>query len=66
MSEALPPRRNRLQRKRQLNCPTSPREFVVVGGGIAGVCCAQELARLNEGSKVTIISSTDMIKEVLV
>jgi len=28
---------------------------VVIGGGVAGVCCAQELARLHLGSRVILI-----------
>ena len=37
-------------------------EFVVIGGGIAGVSCAQELARIHS-RKILIISSTDALKE---
>ena len=47
--------------------------FVVIGGGIAGVCCCKELLRLlklNEiGSRdnlplICLISSAEIIKEV--
>lgn len=49
--------------------PGSPRvtRYVIIGGGIAGVCCAQEVARLNatdETVEVLIISATDLLKEV--
>jgi hypothetical protein len=49
--------------------PGSPRmtRYVIIGGGIAGVCCAQEVARLNatdETAEVLIISATDLLKEV--
>ena len=37
--------------------------LVVIGGGIAGVCCAQELVRLSH-DKVTLISSSDTLVEV--
>jgi L-2-hydroxyglutarate oxidase LhgO len=37
---------------------------VVVGGGIAGVSCAQELARLNPESQVLLISAKDTVIEV--
>lgn len=50
-------------------------DFVVIGGGIAGVCCAQELARLYhpiEGSpienhdrvRIGLVSSTQTLAEV--
>ncbi len=38
--------------------------FVVVGGGIAGVCCAQELARLHEEEEILLISGSDVLIEV--
>ena len=41
----------------------SLKRYVVIGGGIAGVCCAQELARLKVGV-VTIISDSDTLVEV--
>ena len=43
------------------------KRYVVIGGGIAGVCCAQEVARLHatdEVVEVLIISATDLLKEV--
>jgi glycine/D-amino acid oxidase-like deaminating enzyme len=40
-------------------------DFVVVGGGIAGVSCAQELARvLPEDKCIAILSATDVLKAV--
>lgn len=40
-------------------------DFVVVGGGIAGVSCAQELARvLPEDKSIAILSATDVLKAV--
>lgn len=38
--------------------------YVVIGGGIAGVSCAQELARLIPHGSVTLISATEVLKEV--
>lgn len=41
--------------------------YVVIGGGIAGVCCAQEVARLNatdETVEVLLISAAELLKEV--
>lgn len=40
-------------------------DFVIVGGGIAGVSCAKELARLvNENKSIAIVSATDVLKAV--
>ncbi len=38
--------------------------FVVIGGGIAGVCCCQELCRLNPQTQILLVSTTDCLKEV--
>lgn len=38
--------------------------FVVIGGGIAGVSCAQELALLCPTANVTIISESTTVVEV--
>lgn len=38
--------------------------FVVVGGGIAGVSCAQELSRLAPDAPITLISASPVIKGV--
>eukprot|EP00878_Enallax_costatus_P027476 GHUV01029593.1.p1 GENE.GHUV01029593.1~~GHUV01029593.1.p1 ORF type:complete len:145 (+),score=18.13 GHUV01029593.1:225-659(+) len=37
---------------------------VVIGGGIAGVCCVEELCRLQPSHKVTLISSSTVLKGV--
>jgi glycine/D-amino acid oxidase-like deaminating enzyme len=37
--------------------------YVVIGGGIAGVCCAQELSRIGNGH-VVIISASETLVEV--
>ena len=37
---------------------------VVVGAGVAGVCCAEELARQRPHDRVTLVSSDDAIKAV--
>lgn len=39
-------------------------KFVVVGGGIAGVCCAQELARLHPKQQIVLITASDNVTEV--
>ncbi len=36
---------------------------VVVGGGISGVCCAQELARLNPNEEIVIVTATETLLE---
>ena len=36
--------------------------FVVVGGGIAGVCCAEELCRICPNCSVTLISASFQLK----
>ena len=38
--------------------------FLIIGGGIAGISCAQELARLNPDDIIILISASDTIKEV--
>lgn len=38
--------------------------YVVVGGGISGVICAQEIARLKAQSRVTILSEAETVAEV--
>jgi hypothetical protein len=41
--------------------------YVVIGGGIAGVSCAKEIARLklkDEDSQVILITATELLKEV--
>jgi len=37
---------------------------VVIGGGVAGVCCAQELARLHPQSRIILICEGSTIVEV--
>ncbi|XP_003744240.1 pyridine nucleotide-disulfide oxidoreductase domain-containing protein 1 [Galendromus occidentalis] len=39
-------------------------DFAVVGGGIAGVTCAQQLCFLNTGKSVTLISAAPVLKVV--
>ena len=38
--------------------------LVVIGGGIAGVTCAQELGRLNPDRQIILVSSSDTLKDV--
>ena len=69
---ALPPRKSRrskLQAERAATInnadedhATVPR-FCVIGGGIAGVCCAQELSRLNPTEQIVLVSATDCLRE---
>ncbi len=37
-------------------------KLVVLGGGVAGVCCAQELCRLRPQAAVTLISADATVK----
>ena len=39
-------------------------DFVVVGGGVAGVCCAQTLAETNTEAKITLVTAKDVVKLV--
>jgi glycine/D-amino acid oxidase-like deaminating enzyme len=39
-------------------------QFVVIGGGIAGVTCAEELARLSPDDHVLLISASESLKGV--
>ncbi len=46
-----------------------PPRLVIIGGGIAGVCCAQELARLTQSPnshEVVLITTADYVMEVSV
>jgi cation diffusion facilitator CzcD-associated flavoprotein CzcO len=39
--------------------------FVVIGGGIAGVCCAQELSRLlGDDEPIALVSASSTVMEV--
>ena len=38
--------------------------FLVIGGGIAGVTCAEYLSMLCPEQKITLITATDVIKSV--
>ena len=38
--------------------------YLVLGGGIAGVCCAEELSRLSKSSDSVILVSSDNILKV--
>ena len=62
----LPPRRKRVRKSGSSHwsaaSPPSPR-LVVVGGGIAGVCCAQELARVFSDLTITLVTVGDVLKE---
>lgn len=37
---------------------------LVIGGGISGVCCAQELARLNPSEEIILITAAETLLEV--
>jgi glycine/D-amino acid oxidase-like deaminating enzyme len=39
--------------------------LVVIGGGISGVCCAKELARLHPDEVIVLISASDVLIEVI-
>ncbi|RYG95891.1 FAD-binding oxidoreductase [archaeon] len=43
-------------------------KYVIIGGGIAGVCCAEELARMigspGKASQICIISASDLLLQV--
>jgi hypothetical protein len=44
------------------------RSYVVLGGGIAGVCCAQELARIhqkNPSARIILVTASEVLKEVI-
>lgn len=44
--------------------------IAIIGGGISGVCCAQELTRLSTQSnyriRILLISASDTLKEVMI
>ena len=39
--------------------------IVVIGGGVAGVSCAKELARISSDNAITLISATETLVEVI-
>lgn len=43
---------------------TPMHRVVVVGGGIAGVSCAQECARIDPDSEVLLLSASESLKDV--
>ena len=64
---ALPRRVLKHRSPQYIASPAATKRYIVIGGGIAGVCCAQELARLNaadQNIEILIITSTEMLKEV--
>lgn len=67
--EPLAPRKKKVRNSKvdaSRNSPDSferPLRLVIVGGGIAGVCCAQELARLFDGVVITLVAAGDVLKE---
>lgn len=49
---------------RTMEVQTVQSKFVVIGGGIAGVCCAEELCQLCPEDMVTLITASDVVKAV--
>eukprot|EP00959_Pyramimonas_sp_CCMP1952_P117188 2449489-Pyramimonas_sp.AAC.2 len=39
-------------------------QYIIVGGGVAGVCCVEELCRLCPNDHITLVTATDYIKGV--
>ena len=40
-----------------------PMKYLVIGGGIAGVCCTEELCRLSESSEsITLVTAGSVLK----
>ena len=39
--------------------------IVVIGGGVAGVSCAKELARISSENSITLISATETLVAVI-
>ena len=37
-------------------------KIVVIGGGVAGVCCAEELCRLRPQDSVALVSASRVLK----
>ena len=73
MDGVLPPRKLRHKRIRSGKDkdegfvdqdPIVFHHYVVIGGGIAGVSCCQELARLNPDNNILLISSSAVLKVV--
>ena len=64
---ALPKRTRKLKKIEALSDQILNKyTYVVIGGGLAGVSCAQELSRLHslDGQTIALISATEAIKEV--
>lgn len=45
-----------------LQCLQHLMRHVVIGGGIAGVCCVEELCRLRPNDSITLVSSSTVLK----
>ena len=52
------------QQRSQLSDSVTAAGFVVVGGGIAGVTCAETLSALCPDEQITLISASSLIKTV--
>ena len=44
--------------------PLSSPHYVVLGGGIAGVCCIEEILRVDQSCRATLISGSSSIKGI--
>ena len=42
--------------------PAAAARYVVVGGGVAGVCCAEQLCRLRPDAHVVLVSASEVLK----
>lgn len=67
--QALPRRLSKRKKPSDSSLYEIPLHYVVIGGGIAGVSCAKEIARLqyendiSEDVHITLISAGDLLKE---
>ena len=56
----------KLKKARVEDLPDHVHKIVVIGGGVTGVSCAKELARISSDHSITLISASETLVEVII